>query len=72
MKLFKIKLSTDKPRYDLVKYQLTAENIEKALAESILRLKQSNRSFKKVESAEVFLYTPKTWLTILKLPTNYR
>ena len=54
MKLFKIKLSTDKPR-KLGSYQLTAENIEKALAEAIRRLKQSNIPFKKVESVELFL-----------------
>ena len=47
MKLFKIKLSADKPRYKLVRYQLTADNIQKALAESIQRLKQSNLSFLK-------------------------
>ena len=70
MKLFKIKLSADKPRYKLVRYQLTADNIQKALAESIQRLKQSNLSFKKVESVDVFLESSKTWLPILKLPTN--
>ena len=66
MKLFKIKLSADNPRYRLFNYQLTAENIEKAIAESIRRMKQSDLSFKKVESVDVFLESSKTWLTGLR------
>ena len=72
MKLFKIKLSTDKPKYKLVSYQLTAENIEKALSESIKRLKQNNLSLKKIESVDVFLESSKTWLPLLELPTDNR
>ena len=72
MKLFRIKLDTDRPIYNKVSYQLTANNIDEALAESILRLKLNNVSFKKIESAEVFLEKSKNWLKILKLPTNNR
>jgi hypothetical protein len=55
MKLYRIKLSTKSPRYELKTFQLTAKNLEDAVSKAMKRMGECK--FSKVENVDVFIET---------------
>jgi len=64
-KLYRIKLTPETPSYRVKTYQLTADNVENAIAKAIDRLNQGGLTFKKVVSVDIYLERGKAWLTKL-------
>lgn len=71
MRLYRIKIRTKKDSYRLLTFQLTANNEDEAISESIKRLDKGHE-FSKVESVDVFLKREigGEWLPLLNLANN--